>query len=227
MTALRAGHTATRLEDGRVLIAGGTPGRGAHATLEVFDSQTGKFQPLAATLLSARVHHAAAVLGEGQVMLAGGSDGAASLSTSEIVDLDAGTVRLGPSLTETRSEFTLTPLHNGKFLAAGGVNGSGVLASAEVYDPEAGRFLGAGRMAVPRRGHLAILLPDNNSVLLAGGTPTSEAAELYLPWREAFKLTGSMPEARSGAVGGPLAAEGWAIVAGGRNGSRPLASSDV
>ncbi len=72
---------------------------------------------------------------------------------------------------------------------------------------------------MPRSKHLAFRLPNNNSVLVVGGTSADTAlssAELYLPWQGGFQPTGSMAEARSGAVGNPLLNDRFLLVAGGK-----------
>ena len=83
---------------------------------------------------------------------------------------------------------------------------------AELFDPTAGTFTTlATNLTTPREGHLAILLPNNNSVLIAGGTSGGTAvasAELFTAqestqavWTYGFGPTGSMTAARSGAAG--------------------------
>src|SRR5262249_39518850 len=53
----RSGHSATRLLDGRVFVAGGTDGKTLLGTLEAYDPNAGTFAPLDATLLTARRGH--------------------------------------------------------------------------------------------------------------------------------------------------------------------------
>ena len=69
-------------------------------------------------------------------------------------------------------------MRNGDVLIIGGMVRNGeFVAEAELYDSTTGKFSPAGRMASPRVGHTATLLPSGK-VLVAGG-PTSTSTELY------------------------------------------------
>ena len=73
MAAPRAQHSATRLNDGRVLVAGGntTDGDGTAASAELYDPQTGRWSPTGA-MTAPRTEHAALLLPDGQVLVVGG-----------------------------------------------------------------------------------------------------------------------------------------------------------
>jgi len=45
MTTARSAHSATRLADGRILVAGGWSGSVLLASAEIFDPKTGTFGP--------------------------------------------------------------------------------------------------------------------------------------------------------------------------------------
>ena len=72
MLTPRISHTATRLADGRVLVAGGvTVGPGTTAAAEVFDPGTGTWSA-ASSMNIARSRHVAVLLRDGRVLVAGG-----------------------------------------------------------------------------------------------------------------------------------------------------------
>jgi len=59
-------------------------------------------------------------------------------------------------MTTARSGHTATALPNFTVLVVGGRNEHGtILAGTEVYDPTTEKFTKAGRMVVPREGHIA------------------------------------------------------------------------
>jgi len=71
MLVERRGHTATRLADARVLIAGGENGTGTLNTTEIYDPASGTFSA-AANMATARADHSATLLADGRVLIAGG-----------------------------------------------------------------------------------------------------------------------------------------------------------
>ena len=69
----RAGHTATLLPSGKVLVTGGyVPGGVSFASAELYDPATGTWSATGA-LATARSGHTATLLPSGKVLVAGGS----------------------------------------------------------------------------------------------------------------------------------------------------------
>ena len=144
----RAGHTATTLRDGRVLIVGGQSS-GALATAELFDPTTRQFTATG-SLRTSRASHTATLLADGRVFMAGGFNGT-WLGSTEIYDPKSGTFSPGPEMLEPRSDHLAVTLRDGRVLFVGGTStGYSFLASAELLDPSRLSFMRTGAMASPR-----------------------------------------------------------------------------
>ena len=218
MTAPRAHHTATKLDDGRVLVAGGDNAGVAVNTLEIFNPLTNTFMALPAVLPNGRTRHAAARLPDGRVLLAGGSDGAATLNSIVLVDPVSGTIEGGPALNTARLDFTATDLLNGDVLFAGGSDGTNDLASAERYIAATGAVELASGLQGGRRGHVALRLPENNGVLIAGGTASGQplqSAEVFKPTSGFFVITEMTAFGHVSPAASSTATPGQAVLAGG------------
>ena len=235
MTSARANATAALLQDGRVLIAGGENSGNPNNTIEIYDPSTGSFN-FAGTLSAPRTKHAMAVLCDGRVLIVGGSDGTNALASSDIFDPSSGNTSAGPSLATARYGHSATTLLNGTVLVAGGAttgsNGAVELASAEEFDPATSGFnTVAANLSTARQGHQAFLLPNNNNVLIVGGTSGGQpvaASELFSPWLGAFTATGANVTPRGAAVGSAMKQDGLLLAAGGNDASgNALASTEL
>ena len=189
MNLARAGHTATLLSDGRVLIAGGFTGKGVTQSAEVYDPTMKSF-----TLLSpmsvARGAFTATRLPNGDVLLAGGGDQTAT-ATAELFHSSTNRFTVTGSMTVPRMAHTATLLLNGKVLIAGGGNNRMVYASTELYNPATGMFSPSGTMNAPRYKHAAILLKDGHTLILGGSDVRDwqgkyQSAEIYDSRAERF-----------------------------------------
>ena len=143
------GHTASLLDDGRVLVtggySGGVVGGIAHVVTMLFDPATGAWSR-AGDMLEPRYNHAATVLPGGEVLVAGGvylMGGYPAISYHFPLPTERyglGTTRWSRAadLAEERSQATMTLLPDGTVLLVGGSvvgpNYSNVsVASAERY----------------------------------------------------------------------------------------------
>jgi hypothetical protein len=198
MTAKRAAHTATLLDNGKVLITGGFVGNGGGlSSVELFDPTSNTFTS-AQNLTAARAGHTATLLPNGKILIAGGYNGD-YLSSAEVFDPTTNRFTSAGRMVTARSGHVATLLNNGKVLLAGGVGtGWTFLADAELYDPNTNTFTATGGMATARESHTATLLNDGK-VLITGGHKGRRAnitiytsAEIYNPANGTFTATSNL-----------------------------------
>jgi Kelch motif/Galactose oxidase, central domain len=231
MSTPRTGHTATRLADGRVLVAGGnswlpTPGdlvqQGPHA---VSLNSAELYDPASATWSTTGSMHApyslaaAVLLSDGRVLMVAGGN-------AELYDAATGTWVVTASMITPRDGEVLALLQDGRVLAAGGFDGTGnnpdeyVTASAEIYDPVTGTWSATGSMTAPRDRAAASLLPDGRVLVSGGWNPYSTpreyptTAEIFDPATGRWTTTGSISTPRYDFSSTRLA-NGDVLIAGG------------
>jgi hypothetical protein len=222
MSALRIGHTATLLQDGRVLIAGGmvpteTGGMMVLRTAELYDPASGTFVT-AANMTVPRIFHTATLLSTGRVLIAGWE------GSAELFDPATNSFTATVGAPAVRFDATATLLADGRVLIAGGETYYDVLyvGPSELYDPTTGKFTPTGSLTTPRWGHTATLLTDG-TVLMAGGyydasnVPTA-ATEIYHPTTGSFTANVLMMQARAGQTA-TLLPDGSVLFTGGTSSS--------
>jgi hypothetical protein len=175
MTAGARSHTtASLLNDGRVLVAGGL-GEGAQQmldTAQVYDPVTNQWSD-AAPLNVGRFSHTATVLpnNNGTVLVVGGQGGGVALTSAEIYDPVANLWIPAASMAQLRQDHTASlVLSSNQVVVVGGRLPVGVnaLSSSEMYDIGTNTWVSLGNLLFPRRGHTATTL-QNGRVLVAGG----------------------------------------------------------
>ena len=203
MNVERAVHTATLLDTGQVLIAGGCTEYSCEpspdsATTELYDPRSERFVP-GPRMTRTRVGHTATRLPNGDVLIAGGwNDGRVTASAELYVAAERRFVPVG-SMTVARGGAVAAPLSGGRVLIAGGDAPTSFLRSAEIYDPQTRSFTRVGSMSTVRRGHSAVRL-QRGKVLVTGGSDSSgrvlRSAELFDGRTLRFTRVGRMSIAR-------------------------------
>jgi hypothetical protein len=230
MNVPRDQHTASVLNDGRVLVAGG-----AGNSAELYDPLIGTWT-LTGGMSTSRYNHTATLLSNGKVLVAGGTDGLWPLSSAELFDPRTGKWTLTGSMTVPRAYHTATLLNNGTVLVAGGFNLTSVyLSSSEIYDPRTGTWTAITNQMITARGHHTATLLFNGMVLLAGGynggASGLSSAELFEPSNKTWT---AVPEPMTTARlchTATLLQNGNVLIAGGIDGTfgppQPLSSSEL
>lgn len=220
MSSKRAAHTASLLNTGKVLLAGGFIGNGGGlSSTELYDPQTKSFSS-SPIMTVARASHTATLLNNGKVLIAGGYNGD-YLNSAEVYDPVKGNFTTVGRLVTPRSGHIATLLNDGRVLLAGGVGtGWTFLSDAEIFDPKTSTFTPTGGMTTARESHTATLL-DNGTVLITGGHKGRRSAitiylstEIYNPKTGRFKSGGNLTIRRH-KHDATLLADGRVLVIGG------------
>jgi hypothetical protein len=197
-------HTATVLDDDRIVLVGGqrvkatTRADAPIDSVEVYDPTTPALL-WNGRLATARVLHATVRLADHRLLVIGGRDGQQSLASIELIDLRGPlpTIRTVGTLAEAREAHTATRFitTDGQehVLVVGGVQGTSVLATTEILDidptgtgPEVSVRVGP-RLQSARRYHSATQLGSTGRehILVAGGLDPAgrslASAEVYDP----------------------------------------------
>ncbi|WP_437317162.1 kelch repeat-containing protein [Sorangium sp. So ce385] len=200
---IRRDHTATLLQSGKVLVAGGIDWPDALADAELYDP-TDDTWSLVGPMLVARSRHTATLLESGEVLVLGGEHDDPSeivpVNAAELHDPETGTWKPRSSMVTSRAEHTATLLESGEVLVVGGAAGPRTLSSVELYDPETDTWTSAAPMNEAHERHAAVLLRPSGKVLVAGGMGgirELRSAELYDPETDTWTPTGALPGGNS------------------------------
>ncbi|WP_158502321.1 kelch repeat-containing protein [Vitiosangium sp. GDMCC 1.1324] len=225
MSTSRDSHTATRLDSGRVLIAGGRNGTTTLRSVELYDPATNSWSPVGA-MSNGRFAHAALFIPEhGSVLVTGGYNGTTPLRRAEVYDPASDAWYYAGDMAMGRYHHTITRLPSGNVLVIGGTDGNNALATVEVFDPLTSIWFPASPMSTARFHHTATLLPSGK-VLVSGGTNASgslSSAEVYDPATDSWAPAATMVTSHS-LHAATLLSSGKVLISGGQSLTGPSSS---
>jgi hypothetical protein len=189
-------HTATLLQNGQVLVAGGlNPSENPLASAELYNPATGAWT-FTGSMAEARSGHTATLLQNGEVLVAEGlGETDSCLAAAELYNPSTGHWATIGTMTEGRCSHTATLLPSGEVLVAGGNDSTGVLLSAELFNPATGTWKATGPLNVARYGAAAVLLQSGEALVASGKSSTGSAlasTEIYNPSQGQWALASNL-----------------------------------
>lgn len=223
----RWGHSASRLPDGSIVVAGGISSISSLALdeVDIFDPSQGGFLGYASGLFYARSRHTATPTGSGVLVLVGGDETPAngeSYPQNALPFLGHPPVRFG---------HTGHSLPDGRVLLLGGIRNPDYEIGT-LYNPTDGTFrFTAGSMSAVLNNaadsHAAALLP-NGRVLVLPRASSYAAAGIYDPLSDQFGYLPSTGPLVLGGMSVTTLADGSILLAGGQSaGLATLADAQV
>ena len=219
MLVPRAGHTATLLDNGDVLITGGVDEKQPVSSAELYRAASGNFAAVGSMQVS-RERHSATLLKNGTVLITGGTIAQPS-DQAEIYEPQSQAFRIIARMNARRAAQTSTLLTDGRVLIAGGAESPvSILPSVEIFDPGTESFQPDGQMQASRYKHSAVLMPDGKVFLLGGADERDwsgrrNSVEVYDPAKHASQIVGNMNRARFKIPNSVVLLSGEKIIVGG------------
>ncbi len=177
MPTMRANHTATLLQDGRVLVVGGEDASHVLNTYTLYDWQSGLWT---SGILPASVrHHSATLLQDGEVLVSGGDDGNWEQGYSWMYNPALNTWVTAGTLPVPVQSHTAILLPNGSVLVAGGAvlqSGGTPKMTTQIFSPMFGWTLWGGGFSTARAYHTMTMAQDGTLYALGGYNGTSALA---------------------------------------------------
>ena len=220
------GQTATLLQDGTVLLTGGSsPTRaatipGGTAESQVFDPGSGHWRRGPA-MHDARTNHTATLLADGRVLVAGGFDAAYNeLSSVEIYDLRTHLWTMAAPLRGARGAHTATLLRDHHVLVAGGLDHKGeAIIPTELYAPATATWTDAGSLPREVQGSRnvsgAVLLRTGEVLLLMTSEDARSMAAMHSARARSWGVVAATPLAGLAAAMSATLHDGRLLIAGG------------
>ncbi|MBR62075.1 MAG: hypothetical protein CL904_05395 [Dehalococcoidia bacterium] len=238
----RWGHTATILDNGSVLVVGGSKRLSYRASAE----NQAKLMPFghdqwftAGTPNWERTYHTATLLPDGRVLVVGGSGramfqddgedkvfrGIKDLFSSEIYEPNTNKWVETSEMNYKRSRAQAISLADGDVMIIGGRSGVDITATTEIYRVKTRLWEESAVMNHHRMSHSAVELIDGR-VLVTGGLEsvvpgeTLSSAEIYDPYTKIWTVASNMHYPRLGHQS-TLLSDGRVLITGGATALEP------
>jgi N-acetylneuraminic acid mutarotase len=196
MNYARAGHTATLLSNGKVLVTGGLYFDGSNdiylRSCELYDPVADQWV-LTDSMSVRRKDHTATLLPNGNVLVVGGHYAITYpydtyLMSCELFNANTESWTVTDSLSTPLAGQRSVILSNGNILVAGGYYAIHI---SELFNPVSMTWSTTGSLRVGRNDHSVTLLPNGN-VLAVGDQTKNNRCELYNPTERTWVLTDSL-----------------------------------
>ncbi|MBK7857614.1 MAG: kelch-like protein [Archangiaceae bacterium] len=220
-------HTATKLTDGRVLVAGGVrEQQGTLATVEVYDPKANTWSAVP-PMHAARSGHRAVLLESGAVLVTGGRD-VKTLQSSEL--FEGGKWEAAPDLSDARQQHSALLLGDGHALVVGGIAPGGLSNLAELWRPgEPGWKLAEHSLSLAHASFGAVVLKGGD-VLLTGGeayaTIDTPLAQRFVTAEQRWCIAGQLMVSRKSHTA-TLLDDGRVLITGGVSSGITESSAEI
>jgi len=226
LTVPRYGHSASRLPDGRVLVAGGFTTNGEPtASVEIYEPISGTFESMPPLSQPRGGHHA--FLRNQNLVLVGGRDVSGLAGSVEIYVWGDGSSE-EVVLTTPREEAFVAQLSDGTILVAGGLDAKAkIVESTELVDPVNATRSDGPTGGPAQHGGYAFTLADGRVVAAGGwtGPPVGLSKRSWVYQASAWSDGPPLEEGSEGAQVVVMASE-QVIIAGGNEQDIQLFSED-
>ena len=206
----RWGHSATLLNDGRVLVVGGQLKPSiALTSAEIYDPSTGAWSSAGSMSVKRGEGHTATLLNDGTVLIAGDDE----YSSAEIYDPSNNSWSSAGTTNDARQWASADLLSDGRVLVAGGLDvtktGKTEFFSSEIYDPSTGEWTASGVMEMGHTSHSSVVIDDK--IIVFG----EKNAEIFDPSTGTWSSAGIPNVERTQGTTATLMKNGKVMISGG------------